>query len=151
MSKEFEKKLKCIFTKRFNNVFDIRFAYKSCKLSSFFSLKDKTPLPLRSKVVYKFTCLWDARVTYIGETTRPLKLRVDEHLNGKSKSAIGKHIMNCAECKNKDFSLQDFHIVKQCQTPGDTRVHEALLIRKHSPLINRQLYLAGASFILSVY
>ena len=100
---------------------------------------------------HKFTCLRDARITYLGETTRPLKLRVDEHLNGKNKSAVGRHIMNCAECKNKDFSLQDFHIVKQCQTPGDTRVHEALLIRKHSPLINKQLYLAGASFILSVY
>ena len=36
VSKEFEKKLKCIFTKRFNDAFDIRFAYKSCKLSSFF-------------------------------------------------------------------------------------------------------------------
>ena len=152
MSKEFEKKLKCIFTKRFNDI-DIRFAYKSCKLSSFFSLKDKTPFPLRSKVIYKFSCLRDANATYISETSRPLTLRVSEHLNCKSKTktAVGKHITACATCKQHDFSLKDFNIVKQCSTAGDTRVHEALLIRQHSPLINKQLHLAGASFILTVY
>ena len=152
VSKEFEKKLRCIFSKRFADI-DFKFAYKSCKLSSFFSLKDRTPLSLRSKVVYEFSCLRDANITYIGETTRPLTIRVSEHLNCKSKTktAVGKHIMECNGCKNHNFSLHDFRIVKQCSTAGDTRVHEALLIRKHSPRINRQLYLAGASFVLSVY
>ena len=150
-SKVFEKKLKNILLKKLG--VKIRTVYKSCKLSSFFSLKDKTPLTLVSNAVYKFSCLRDANITYLGETTRPLSLRVNEHLslNKKTKTAVGKHIVNCCTCKQHAFTLHDFHIVKRCQTPGETRVQEALLIRKFSPAINKQLYLAGASFVLSVY
>ena len=80
-SQLFAKKLKNIILKKLD--IDIKIVYKSCKISSFFSLKDKTPLPLSSKVVYKFTCSRDVNTTYIGETTRPLVVRVDEQLKGK--------------------------------------------------------------------
>ena len=117
----------------------------------FFSLKDKTPLPLLSKVVYKFTCLRDVNLAYIGETTRPLQIRVGEHLSKKSTTAVGKHIKGCDVCKNGSLTLKDFEVLKRCSTNGETRIHEALLIRKESPQMNKQLHLSGASFILSVY
>ena len=98
VSKAFEKRLRSILSHKYN--VNMNVVYKSCKLSSFFSLKDKTPLPLLSKVVYKFSCLRDANFTYIGETTRPLTIRVNEHLNKKRcTTAVGKHIRNCEECK----------------------------------------------------
>ena len=149
ISKTFEKKLRSILLKKFD--VKIKVVYKSCKLSSFFSLKDKTPLPLLSKVVYKFTCLRDVNLAYIGETTRPLQIRVDEHLSKKSTTAVGKHIKGCDVCKNGSLTLKDFEVLKRCSTNGETRIHEALLIRKESPQMNKQLHLSGASFILSVY
>ena len=129
----------------------INIVYKSCKLSSFFSLKDKTPLALTSKCVYKFSCLCDVNVTYIGETTRPLVVRVDEHLASTKKTAVRKHIDACPTCSGHNFSLKDFQILKRCRTNADTRVHEALLIKKYAPVINKQMFLSGASFVLTVY
>ena len=150
-SKLFSKRFKSLILKKFNVNVDV--VYSSCKLSSFFSLKDKTPLSLTSKVVYKFTCLRDANVTYIGQTNRPLCVRMDEHLSTKSKSktAVRKHIDNCLGCKKHTFVLNDFKVLKRCRTQTQTRVHEALLIKKRSPLINKQLHQSGVSFVLNVY
>ena len=101
--------------------------------------------------MYKFSCLRDVNVTYIGETTRPLAVRVDEHLASTKKTAVRKHIDACPTCSAHDFSLKDFQIIKRCRTNADTRVHEALLIKKHAPVINKQMFLSGASFVLTVY
>ena len=148
-SQLFAKRLKMLIHKKLG--VKINIVYKSCKLSSFFSLKDKTPLALTSKCVYKFSCLRDVNVTYIGETTRPLAVRVDEHLASTKKTAVRKHIDACPTCSAHDFSLKDFQIIKRCRTNADTRVHEALLIKKHAPVINKQMFLSGASFVLTVY
>ena len=40
--------------------------YTTSKVGDYFSLKSVTPHSLRSNVVYKFSCLQDANVTYIG-------------------------------------------------------------------------------------
>ena len=64
-----------VFAKKLQNILlqklgvQIKIVYKSCKLSSFFSLKDRTPLPLSTNVVYLFACSRDVNTTYIGETT----------------------------------------------------------------------------------
>ena len=148
-SQLFAKRLRLLIDKKFG--VKISVVYNSCKLSSFFSLKDKTPIALSAKVVYKFTCLRDVNLTYIGETTRPLVVRVNEHLSPTKKTAVRKHIDECSVCSQHKFSLSDFQILKRCRTNADTRVHEALLIKKHSPAINKQVFLSGASFILTVY
>ena len=62
-SKLFAKKLSSLVFNKFG--VKIVVVYKSCKLSSFFSLKDVTPLPLSSKLVYKFNCLRDVNTSYI--------------------------------------------------------------------------------------
>ena len=149
-SRTFAKRLKNLILRTFD--VEIFVVYKSCKLSSFFSLKDATPLPLTSNVVYQYKCFRDENITYIGETTRPLRVRVDEHLAAKNnKSTVGSHITCCDACKNGKPDLTNFHIMKRCRTNGETRIMEALLIRRHAPKLNKQMFLKGASFILNVY
>ena len=59
--------------------------FSSFKVSNYFSLKSQTPRILTSNVVYKFTCLCDTNLTYIGKTKRHLVVRKSEHLEFESK------------------------------------------------------------------
>ena len=60
---------------------DLSFCNTSFKTGSYFNLKCLTPHALLSNVVYKFTCLRDATMSYIGRTTRHLGIRANEHLS----------------------------------------------------------------------
>ena len=44
--------------------------YKTCQVENYFDLKSNTPALLLSNVVYRFSCLCDAGLTYIGTSTR---------------------------------------------------------------------------------
>ena len=33
----------------------------------------------------------------------------------------------------------------------EAKIHEALLIKRHSPSLNKQCYASGASFLLNIY
>ena len=46
----------------------------------FFSFKSQTPKELNANAVYKYTCLCDASLTYIGKTKRHWAVRSEEHL-----------------------------------------------------------------------
>ena len=50
-----------------------------CKISNFFTFKDKIPSLLRSGIVYKFQC-GSCNATYYGKTKRHFKVRMCEHL-----------------------------------------------------------------------
>ena len=54
--------------------------FNTFKVSNYFSLKSQTPKQLMANVVYKYTCLCDTNITYIGETKRHLAVRSSEHL-----------------------------------------------------------------------
>ena len=58
-------------------------AFTTRKTSAFFSNKDKVPCGLCSNVIYKFTCEQCTNCSYVGETTRHLATRINEHLTGK--------------------------------------------------------------------
>merc|ERR1719447_910405 len=51
---------------------------RSCRMSSFFSYKDKFPKSLMSGVIYKYTCA-NCNVSYIGCTKRYWEKRLEEH------------------------------------------------------------------------
>jgi hypothetical protein len=51
----------------------------SCCLSSFFPLKDKIPIALRSHVVYQFTCQCCSPL-YVGQTRRHIHTLISEHM-----------------------------------------------------------------------
>jgi len=58
-----------------------------------------TPFPLMSNV-YKFSCLRDAKISYIGMTRHHLGIRVQEHLHHKTlRSPIKDHMIRVIHAK----------------------------------------------------
>ena len=127
--------------------------HKTMKVSNYFHLKSMTPLGLCSNVVYCYTCPCDTGLTYLSMPSRHLVTRAKEHLdlNQSRKSAIKDHILDCVKCSNSSHSLALFKILPNCKYEYDTKVHEALLIKKFKPKLNRQLYANGCSFLLKVF
>ena len=92
-------------------------------------------------------------LTYYGMSTRHLITRVREHLdfNSIQRSAIKDHILSCDICLDVQHGIKSFTVIKKCQSKFHTKIHEALLIKKDTPKLNRQLYAKGASFLLQVF
>ena len=102
--------------------------FTTFKVSNYFSLKSQTPKPLTSNVVYKFTCLCDTNLTYIGKTKRHLVTRSLEHLvlEHAEKSEVKEHIRKCQVCKASN--LNQFSILKKCRSVQETKIYEALTL-----------------------
>ena len=132
---------------------DTTFVYYTCfKTGSYFQLKSFTPFLLLLNVVYKFSCSRDANVSYFGVTTLHLGIRIQEDLHHKTtKSAIRDHFETCQYCKLNNTDLKGFKVLRICNSEYATKIQEALLIKKHNPQLNRQLYANGSSFLLNVY
>ena len=86
-----------------------------CKISNFFTFKDKIQSFLRSGIVYKFKC-GSCNATYYGKTKRHFKVRMCEHLGisaltgkrvkGDDDSAIKEHLLFCNQTPDfEDFSM----------------------------------------------
>ena len=90
---------------------------------------------------------------YIGMSTRHLSTRLGEHLGFqlKTESSVKEHIMSCDICSNSKFNVNSFKIIKKCNSNFETKIHEALLIKKHNPKLNRQLFANGSSFLLNIF
>ena len=134
--------------------FDVRLrvVYNSFKVGQYFILKDRTPWPLTSNVVYKFQCPGDRAVSYIGMTTRQLVERVVEHFDPKRQSAVQDHVANCKNCSDSREPLSMFSILQQCRSNRDTAITEAILIYKYNPVLNKQLgKYRGCSFNVNVF
>ena len=125
--------------------------YTSLKLQSFFPLKSSTPTPFLSNVVYKYGCVSDPTLFYIGQTSRHLLERAKEHLNPSDKtSAVSQHISTCQSCKNTDLSVTDFQVLKKCRNQYDVKIYEALLIQKLHPTLSTQVT-NDYGFLLKVF
>ena len=150
-SQKFSKQVVSLMETTFN--IEVLPVFTSNKIGQYFSLKSKTPFALTSNVVYKFSCLRDADCSYIGQTKRHLMTRVNEHvaLSGSSKSEIKTHIKKCPVCHNKTFDSNNFEVLNKCQNSYDTKISEALLIRKFRPKLNKQLLTKGTSYVLKVF
>ena len=84
-------------------------------------------------------------------TKRHFGIRIQKHLHHKTiKSAIREHFEICQNCKLNNTNLNGFKVLRTCNSDYATKIQEALLIKKHNPQINRQLYANGSSFLLSV-
>ena len=69
---------------------------------------------ITSNVVYKFTCLCDASLSYIGKTKRHLVVRSDEHLRYEKEQPQGEiktHLRLCEMCERS--TIDNFQIVKK--------------------------------------
>ena len=126
--------------------------YKTCKVGNYFNLKSNTLALLLSNVVYCFSCLCNASLTYIGKSTCHVVTRAKEHLNLGSlvKSKIKEHILECNLCNKKDTDslMHSFVVIKKCSSDYQCKIHEALEIKKDQTKLNKQLYENGSSFLL---
>ena len=48
-------------------------------------------------------------------------------------------------------SIDNFEIIKKCKSDFDTKVNEALFIRKENPSLNKNLFNSGSLYTLKVY
>ena len=69
----------------------------------------------------------------------------------KKDSAVQKHINVCQSSKDNKHLFDNFSILKTCNTQYSRKIQEALLIKKHNPKLNTQLYATGFSFLLNVF
>ena len=122
---------------------NVQFVFQTkCKISNFFTFKDKIPLVLRSGIVYKFQC-GSCNATYYGKTKRRFKVRMCEHLGisaltgkrvkGDDDSAIKEHLLFC----NHKPDFEDFSILATNNNDFKVTLMESLLIDRDHPPLNK--------------
>ena len=147
----FANRLSALIKNKYN--LKISLSIKNFKSSQLFSFKSKTSMALCSNVVYKFSCSCDTNKTYIDMSFRYLITRVREHLNFKSLQdcAIKDHILSCEKCSNNRFDENNFVIIRKCKSEFCSKIHKALLMKKLSAKLNRQMFANGASYLLNIF
>ena len=50
-----------------------------------------------------------------------------------------------------DSLIHRFSVIKKCSSDYDSKIHEALIIKKHQPKLNKQLYENGSSFLQQLF
>ena len=85
----YDFKIKCLIKKCCKPI-EVKLICTSFKIRDVFSTKDKLVMLNKSSVVYKFTCV--CKATYIGETSRCLNTRIEEHFEKDKNSHVFKHL-----------------------------------------------------------
>ena len=110
--------------------------FNSFKIKNYFSYKDPIPDDLKSFLVYKFTCA-SCSSSYIGETCRHFKTRIEEHIKKDNKSHIFKHLHSTTTYFDSYNSLC-FKIIDKANSKFDLKIKEALHINWRKPNLNAQ-------------
>ena len=116
--------------------FNIKLVFNSFKTKNYFAYKDPIPNDLKSFLVYKFTCA-SCSSSYIGETCRHFKTRIEEHIKKDNKSHILKHLHSTATCFDSHNSLC-FKIIDKANFKFHLKIKEALHINWRKPNLNAQ-------------
>ena len=103
-----------------------------------------------SNVIYKYTCE-DYTVSYIGNTRRHIKNRIDQHLGISSRT--GRHLTTVthslptqhSENVNHAISSYHFKIIGSCAYENSLTLLESLYIQKFQPNLNHHQSLAGST------
>ena len=150
-SKQFTKSLSELVYREFG--LKLMVVYDIFKINRYFQLKTESLHALYSNVVYQFRRSCDTNLAYVGKTTRHLAARACENLVSAAphKSAIRDHIRACATCRKEKYTVNSFQSLKSCRAEYETKIQEALLIKKLNPKLNKQLYAEIASFLLSIF
>ena len=116
------------------------------KLRNLFTYKDKLPMRLCSKILYRYSCN-GCNSIYLGKSKRHFLVRAYEHLGlslrtGKkftynpkhnNNSGILDHINNSNTCGG---DLNNFKIIGRARNDFHLRIKESILIRKFQPSLN---------------
>ena len=128
----FQKRL---INKLAKSVNKVRFSFDTFKIGSMFSAKDRLVNAMKSFVVYRFSCP-GCNARYIGETTRHLNKRIEEHFTNKS-SHIFMHLQKSQNCK-QICNNECFKIIDCANSAFALKVKEAMHIGWEKPSLNVQ-------------
>ena len=120
----------------FKENFNIKLVFNSFKIKSYFSYKDSIPDDLKSFLVYKFTCA-SCSSSYIGETCRHFKTRIEEHIKKDNKSHIFKHLHSTTTCF-ASYNFLSCKIIDKANPKFDSKINGALYINWRKPNLNAQ-------------
>ena len=115
----------------------IELSFSLFKTGSLFSVKDSIPSEERSFVVYLFSCS-GCNASYIGETTRKLLTRIEEHFSYGKGSVIYEHISKSSICK-ESCDKNSFKIIDTANTEFQLKIKEAIHITLSKPTLNKQI------------
>ena len=115
---------------------NIKLVFNSFKIKNYFSYKDPIPDDLKSFLVYKFTFA-NCSCSYIGETCRHFKTRIEEHIKKDNKSYIFKHLHSTETCFDSYISLC-FKIIDKANSKLDVKIKEVPHINWRKPNLNAQ-------------
>ena len=90
-------------------------------------------------VVYELVCGLCGK-TYVGETSRPVRLRYNEHLrdgvNKKAGTPLGEHFLQEHPDQSPTDTMLTARIVRKCADEADRRIAESITIRDTMPGLN---------------
>ena len=130
---------------------NIKLVFSLFKIGSLFSVKDLIPKELKSCVVYRFRCA-GCSACYVGETSRHICTRINEHLNMDKASHIFQHLQDSPRCRTL-CSSECFVVIDQATTRTQLKFKEAVYIHWEKPSLNQQLFQVNLnlSFVISCY
>ena len=145
-SLKFQKHVKSVFHKY---KVEIKPAYTSRKVSNYFNNKSNCSEAFNANVIYKYTCSEDQNISYVGETSRQLFRRIEDHKGSDKNSAIFQHIYNCKSCQSTNIH-DNFKVLKRCKLQNLYSL-ESMVIEEENPILNTQITLNGKRTVLSIY
>ena len=114
----------------------MKLVFNSFKIENYFSYKDPIINDFKSLLVYNFACA-SSSSSYIGETCRHFKRRIEKRIKRDSKSHIFKHLHSTATCLDSYNSLP-FKIIYKADSKFDLKIKEALHTNWRKPNLNAQ-------------
>ena len=116
--------------------FNVKLVFNSVKVKNYFSYKDPIPNDLKSFLVFKFTCV-SCSSSYIVETCRHFKTRIEDHIKKDDKCHMFKHLHSTATCFDS-YNYFCFKIIDKANSKFDLKIKDALPITCRKPNLNAQ-------------
>ena len=116
--------------------FNIKLVFNSFLIKNNFAYKYPIPNDLKSFLVYRFTCA-SCSCSYIGETCRHFKTRIEKHIKKDDKSHLFKRLHSSKTCSDSYNSLC-FKIIDKANSKFNLKIKEASHINWRKPNLNAQ-------------
>ena len=126
LSHHTKNKLSKLSKEFFKQNFNIKLVFSSFKIKNYFPYKGAIPNDLKSFLVYTFTCA-SCISSYIGETCRHFKTRIEKYIKKDNNSHIFKHLHSTTTFFDSYNALY-FKITDKANYKFDLKIKEALHI-----------------------